>query len=143
MGIATGAANALRDVPYPANLAAAASVFAYGAASILPQILASKFIGKISGQAHDGLDFVPNEGTYILNKGERILSPTQNKDLTEAIKAGDLGGSVHVENLYLSVAENAMNADRLLDLDKNDWTQIILDKIIPSMRGLKKQGVTV
>lgn len=43
-------------------------------------------IAKIQAQqfpaAHGGLDYVPAEQTYLLNKGERVLSPKQNKDIT-------------------------------------------------------------
>ena len=32
--------------------------------------------------AHSGIDNIPQEGTWLLDKGERVLSPRQNKDLT-------------------------------------------------------------
>ena len=32
--------------------------------------------------AHDGINNIPEEGTWLLNKGERVLNPEQNKDLT-------------------------------------------------------------
>lgn len=37
--------------------------------------------------AHGGLDYVPREQTYLLDKGERVLSPRQNKDLTGYLNA--------------------------------------------------------
>lgn len=37
---------------------------------------------SIAGMAHDGLDYIPKEGTWLLDKGERVLSPRQNNDLT-------------------------------------------------------------
>jgi hypothetical protein len=40
-----------------------------------------------AGAAHGGLDNVPKEQTYLLDKGERVLSPNQNKDLTNFLKA--------------------------------------------------------
>lgn len=36
--------------------------------------------------AHGGLDYVPAEQTYLLDKGERVLSPNQNKDLTNFVR---------------------------------------------------------
>lgn len=36
----------------------------------------------LSGMAHSGIDNVPSEGTWLLDKGERVLSPRQNADLT-------------------------------------------------------------
>ncbi len=32
--------------------------------------------------AHDGIGNVPKEGTWLLDGGERVLNPEQNKDLT-------------------------------------------------------------
>ena len=37
------------------------------------------------GMAHDGIDYVPKEGTWLLDKGERVLSPRQNADFTRAM----------------------------------------------------------
>lgn len=34
------------------------------------------------GQAHDGMDEVKQEGSWILDKGERVVQPQANKDLT-------------------------------------------------------------
>lgn len=41
---------------------------------------------KLAGQAHDGMDRIPREGTYMLDGGERVLSPNQNNDLTSFLK---------------------------------------------------------
>ncbi|MCO9048751.1 transglycosylase SLT domain-containing protein [Acinetobacter sp. UC24323] len=40
---------------------------------------------NLTGMAHDGIDYVPEEGTWLLNKGERVLSPKQNQDFTRAM----------------------------------------------------------
>jgi tape measure domain-containing protein len=37
------------------------------------------------GAAHGGLDNVPKEQTYLLDKGERVLSPRQNVDITNKV----------------------------------------------------------
>ena len=37
----------------------------------------------MKGQAHDGMDSLPSTGTYMLEKGERVVSSRLNKDLTE------------------------------------------------------------
>ncbi|HDI1573490.1 TPA: transglycosylase SLT domain-containing protein [Acinetobacter baumannii] len=36
----------------------------------------------IQGMAHNGIDNIPREGTWLLDGGERVLNPQQNKDLT-------------------------------------------------------------
>lgn len=40
----------------------------------------------ISGMAHSGIDNIPKEGTWLLDKGERVLSPRQNADLTQFLR---------------------------------------------------------
>ncbi len=44
----------------------------------------------LGGAAHGGLGYVPAESTFLLQRGERVLSPRQNKDFTEFI--GGEGG---------------------------------------------------
>jgi len=62
--------------PYiaPAVGAAAAALQVAQAASI-------KSVG-LTGMAHDGINNIPKEGTWLLDGGERVLNPEQNKDLT-------------------------------------------------------------
>ena len=51
----------------------------------------------IAGIAHGGLENVPEEATYLLQKNERVLSPKQNEALTAAanrINEGTSGGVV-------------------------------------------------
>ncbi|MDP7845821.1 tape measure protein [Acinetobacter pittii] len=69
-GIAQAAAN-----PFPYNLAAMATVAA-STASIVANIQ------SVAGVFHGGKDYVPKEATYLLDKGERVVSPRQNQDLT-------------------------------------------------------------
>lgn len=51
---------------------------------------------NLAGMAHDGIDKIPKEGTWLLNKGERVLSPSQNKDFTEFMKKGNSSASINV-----------------------------------------------
>lgn len=53
--------------------------------------------------AHGGLTEVPREQTFLLDKGERVLSPNQNRDLTQALDNGSIGNNtppvVNVKNI--------------------------------------------
>jgi len=91
--------------------------------------------------AHGGLTSSPKEQTYLIDKGERILSPNQNRDFTDFVKGG--GGGVTIESLSIHVLENATNASALLEMDKRDWEEICHDQIVPAFQVLAKQGVTV
>ncbi|NUF83997.1 transglycosylase SLT domain-containing protein [Acinetobacter seifertii] len=65
--------------PYMAPVMAGAAV-----AVQLAQVAQIKST-NLTGMAHDGIDYVPQEGTWLLNKGERVLSPRQNQDFTRAM----------------------------------------------------------
>lgn len=93
MSTASGVARALAEFPYPYSIVIGALVAAQGAIQM----------ATISRQkppaAHGGLDFVPAEQTFLLARGERVLSPKQNRDLTEAMDEGRVGGGqmLHVQ----------------------------------------------
>jgi len=89
---AVAAYNAMAGIPVvgPAlAVVAAAAAIAAGLANV----------AKINSTnvAHGGLDYVPSEQTYLLDRGERVLSPRQNLDLTRFLQSagGLLPGSVH------------------------------------------------
>lgn len=63
--------------------AAAASAFA----SPLAATAITAATSGIVGMAHSGIDNIPAEGTWLLDKGERVLSPRQNEDLTRFLSA--------------------------------------------------------
>ena len=96
-----------------------------------------------SGQAHSGLTNVPREGTYLLNKGERVIQPSQNKDLTSFLNGGqsETQGNVSIENLNISVLENATSAEALLNMPRSDIEEVIASKFIPALNVLASRGV--
>lgn len=85
VAIQTGIANAM-SLPFPANLGAAATVAAE-TASIISNIQAV----TLTGMAHDGIANIPEEGTWLLNKGERVLNPQDNKAFTDFINSQSSG----------------------------------------------------
>ncbi len=85
-GIAMAAAN-----PWPANLAAMASVAA-ATANIVSNI------GAI-GMAHEGIDSIPQTGTWLLEKGERVTTAETSAKLDKTlsdIQGGNTGGGTTV-----------------------------------------------
>ncbi|HAV2814007.1 putative soluble lytic transglycosylase fused to an ABC-type amino acid-binding protein [Acinetobacter baumannii] len=53
----------------------------------------------IQGMAHNGIDNIPREGTWLLDGGERVLNPQQNKDLTNYLnnrQNGPAEGNVQI-----------------------------------------------
>lgn len=87
-GIAMAAAN-----PWPTNLAAMASVAAATAG----------LVGNISaiGMAHEGIDAIPETGTWLLEKGERVTTAETSAKLDKTLSDIQSGGTgAPIVNLY-------------------------------------------
>lgn len=74
--------KAYNSAPFPANLPGVALVAAQ-TGLLLRDI--------IKGQAHDGMDSLPSTGTYMLERGERVVSSRANRDLTEFLAQSNRG----------------------------------------------------
>ena len=75
IAIQTGIAKAAAT-PFPANLAAMATV-----ASATMGIVSTITGTNMQGVAHDGISSIPREGTWLLDKGERVVDSSTNADL--------------------------------------------------------------
>ncbi|MCH5486727.1 phage tail tape measure protein [Pseudomonas syringae] len=73
------------------ELAPAAALAATAATT---PMVAAVSASALAGMAHNGMDNIPKEGTWLLDGGERVLNPNQNRDLTKylADKTGSGGG---------------------------------------------------
>ncbi|RMV76805.1 phage tail tape measure protein [Pseudomonas amygdali] len=73
---------------------AAAPAAALAAAAATAPMVAAVSSSALAGMAHNGIDNIPKEGTWLLDGGERVLNPNQNRDLTKylADKSGGAGG---------------------------------------------------
>lgn len=83
---ANGAYSAMSSIPYvgPAlGAAAAVAAIAAGMANV------AAIQSQSAGQAHAGMDYVPREGSYILQQGEAVLDP----GTSEQMRNGALGGA--------------------------------------------------
>jgi hypothetical protein len=55
-----------------------------------------------SGAAHGGMDYIPKESTFLLDKGERVVSPRQNKDLTNFLQGQ--GNNTNNQNIVINLS---------------------------------------
>jgi hypothetical protein len=130
--------NALAALPYPLNLPAAALVLAQGLANV-------ERIRQVS-VAHGGLEQVPEDATFLLRQGERVLSPEQNRSLTDFLERSGEGsgagaGGVSIANLTIHVLENATAAEALLSMDRAELRRVVSERVIPTLDELARLGI--
>ncbi|MFQ1007689.1 tape measure protein [Gilliamella apicola] len=70
------AANKARELGYPMGEIAASTVMGLGMANV--GMIAAQ---TITGMAHSGIDNIPREGTWLLDRGERVVDARTNTDL--------------------------------------------------------------
>lgn len=78
---AQGAMRAYKEYPFPLNILASGAAVAAGAAQ-----LATVKQTQVQGVFHGGIGYVPEEASYLLNRGESVLAPDDNRDIREAAK---------------------------------------------------------
>ena len=72
----------------------------------------------IAGMAHDGIDNIPKEGTWLLDGGERVLNPQQNKDLTKYLAdRKQSSANITINNSANADVNARQNADGSVTID--------------------------
>lgn len=94
----TLAASGLAAAWAPAATAAAIATFggALAAGAGVPTMMAVNaaagsaiaLSGAVGGIAHAGATMIPEQATYLLQAGERVVAPEQNRDLTQFLSGG-------------------------------------------------------
>lgn len=84
----------------------------------------------IQGMAHDGIDNIPKEGTWLLDKGERVVDSRTNSDLKNYLANKDSGGGdvniqVHVTDSGVSTQSNQADQKQLGQMIGNAVRAII------------------
>lgn len=95
---------------------------AVGAAAAALQVAqaASMKSVNLTGMAHDGIDNIPREGTWLLDGGERVLNPEQNKDLTRYLseaRESNSSPNVNLNPNFVIVDEREKLGDYLYSPD--------------------------
>ncbi|MEX1669149.1 phage tail length tape measure family protein [Zhongshania guokunii] len=135
------ATGALAAFPGPVGLALSAATRALGYASV--GIVAGQ---AVAGIAHGGLDYVPSESTYLLDKGERVLSPSQNSDLTRFLDqrgSAVSGGESVAGGAPVSIFINGVASQPDRDEVDGNIRRVILNEVssksTKTMRALQSQ----
>ncbi|WP_191112792.1 transglycosylase SLT domain-containing protein [Acinetobacter lwoffii] len=110
---------------FGAKIAASKAMLAMGYANV--GLIAGQ---TIAGMAHDGIDNIPKEGTWLLDKGERVVDSRTNADLKNMIANNNGGGSgVNI------VVENYTSGQVQTKVDEEGRIRVIIrdevDKYLP------------
>ncbi|MCW8857696.1 MAG: tape measure protein [Kangiella sp.] len=76
---------------------------------------------QFQGQAHEGIDNIPRTGTYLAEKGERVVDKRTNADLKGYLKDNKQGGgrTIQMENNFYGspgdMAQQEQFADYIMD----------------------------
>ncbi|MGU3620131.1 phage tail tape measure protein [Raoultella ornithinolytica] len=133
--LAAYASTAAIPVFGPAMAPAAA-----GAAAAFTEPLAAA-VGALSlaGMAHDGIDRVPETGTWLLQKGERVVTASTSAKLDDTLSKvqqarqdSGAGGYIHIQNSYTGKPDDATLAaidqrnERLVRDIRRDMAQQVI-----------------
>jgi len=109
----------MASVPYPLNIPLAAAQSVAGMVQV--QNIKSQ---SFKGQAHSGLDNVPSEGTYLLQKGEMVLDP----GTSEKVRNNAIGGSGITFAPVIMAQDAASFEDRQRETFPQLWN-LFMDKL--------------
>ncbi|EPE68169.1 tape measure protein, partial [Pasteurella multocida] len=115
--IQQGIANA-SALPWPQNLSAIASVIS-ATSSIVSTISGTTM--NLSGQAHSGIDNIPREGTWLLDKGERVVDSRTNQDLKKFLANQQKGTSNQGKpDIKVNIINNGEQVKAKADVKERD-----------------------
>lgn len=128
--------EAWASAPFPYNVPAVTmAALETGALAAAAQAITPAF----SGIAHGGLDYVPKESTYLLDKGERVLSPRQNKDLANFMsKGGSSTGDININVAVDAKGNSSVSGDN--ERMGRDMANGIKAVVMDTLRKEKRQG---
>lgn len=92
---------------------------------------------QIAGMAHDGIDNIPKEGTWLLDKGERVVDSRTNSDLKNYLaEGGGGGGDVHIS---VQVTDSGVSTQSNQS-DQKQLGQMIGNAVRTVIRQEQRQG---
>ncbi|PZT87754.1 MAG: hypothetical protein DI627_05780 [Acinetobacter sp.] len=114
-------------------------------AAALATIESGTFVSMIKaatpvGMAHNGIDNIPKEGTWLLDGGERVLNPQQNQDLTRYLnerQSGSGGGDVGIQ---VNVTDSGVTTSGGNTQDQKQLGQLIGNAVRAVIRQEQRQG---
>ncbi|ENX27259.1 hypothetical protein F891_01868 [Acinetobacter sp. CIP 101966] len=91
----------------------------------------------LSGMAHDGIDNIPKEGTWLLDKGERVVDSRTNADLKNYLaNGGGSGGDVY----YTQTIHIASDGSATSESDAKQLGKMMENMTLSVIRREQRQG---
>ncbi|MGN7442248.1 phage tail tape measure protein [Pseudomonas lactis] len=126
--LAAYASTAAIPIVGPALAPAAAAL----AASTTAPMVAGVAGAALAGMAHDGIDSIPETGTWLLQKGERVTTAETSAKLDstlESIKSGNGSSGAPVVNVIEDASKAGQSRSRQVD---GRW---VIDQFVSDVRG--------
>ena len=108
------AANKAREMGQPYGEIMANVVMGLGMTNV--GLIAAQ---TISGMAHSGIDSIPREGTWLLDKGERVVDARTNADLKEFLQTSNKSGGNITVNAPVNIGDGGLSNEEGEQLGKN------------------------
>lgn len=122
----------LAQAPYPLNMTLAPVALGMGMANV--GMIAAQ---TISGMAHDGIDNIPKEGTWLLDKGERVVDSRTNSDLKNYLAEGGGGGG---DVYYTQTIHIASDGSATSESDAKQLGKMMENMTLSVIRREQRQG---
>lgn len=151
IGMATATATAWAPAAAMVALGTMGANGPLAAASIGSTVALSQGLA-LSGMAHDGMDYIPREGTWLLDEGERVVDKRTNADLKSYLSSanqGDQGYSSKSNNvvpimnvaIYNTVSDQVGVSTRQgEDDDGNPQLEVIISEVEGALAGRMASG---
>nr|WP_082304668.1 phage tail tape measure protein [Pseudomonas amygdali] len=96
---------------------ALAPAAALAATAATAPMVAAVSASALAGMAHNGMDNIPKEGTWLLDGGERVLNPNQNRDLTRYLADKSGNGAGGAPSFTINAPVNVQAQPGMTDAD--------------------------
>lgn len=93
---------------------------------------------NLSGMAHDGIDSIPQEGTWLLDKGERVVDSRTNSDLKNYLANG--GSSSGDITIQVNVTDSGVSTSGANTQDQKQLGALIANAVRTVIRQEQRQG---
>ena len=118
------------------------TVWQKAGAAALATLESGSFVALIEAatpmaMAHDGIDEVPREGTWLLDKGERVVDSRTNADLKNYLSNQQNGAGI---NIQVNVTDSGVSTSGGNTQDQKQFGQMLGNAVRAVIRQEQRQG---